>query len=141
MPAMVYIWACPLMGSVSCRVATIAPWVSSPQRDTVYVPRQDDMVHLSGVSTHSFLVLLLFPSLILLSIYPTFTVTEVPTPIFILSRFSSFLVFLIVPKGKLLVDLGGGFIINCGSNSKVFCQTVFFNSNKKIQKSKKLPGR
>ena len=58
--------------------------------------------------TSSFLILLLFPSLIISSISPTFTVTEVPTLIFVLSRFASFLFFVVVPTGKLLVDLGGG---------------------------------
>ena len=47
------------------------------------------------------LILLLFPSLI-------FTVIEVPTPIFVLSRFASYILFILVPTGKLLVDLGGG---------------------------------
>ena len=58
--------------------------------------------------TISFLVLLIFPSLIFSSISLTFTVTEIPTPIFILSLFASSLAFVIVPTGKLLGDLGGG---------------------------------
>ena len=38
----------------------------------------------------------------------SFCVTEVPTPIFVLFRFASFFRFVVVPTGKLLVDLGGG---------------------------------
>ena len=48
------------------------------------------------------------PSLIFSSISRTFYVTESPTPIFGLSRFNSFLLFVIVPTAKLLVDLGDG---------------------------------
>ena len=56
--------------------------------------------------TSSFLILLLFSSLIFSLISLTFNATEVPTPIFVLSCFASFLFFVIVPTGKLLVDLG-----------------------------------
>ena len=49
-----------------------------------------------------------FPSLIFSSISPTSTVTEVPTPIFVLSRFASLPLFVIFTTGKLFVDLGGG---------------------------------
>ena len=49
-----------------------------------------------------------FPSLIFSLISPTFTVTEVPTPIFILSCFASFLLFVFFSTAELLVDLGGG---------------------------------
>ena len=54
----------------------------------------------------SFLILLIFPSLIFSWISPNFNVIEIPTPIFILSRFSSFLILLIVQASHLLVDLG-----------------------------------
>ena len=87
-------------------------------------------------STRSFLVLLLFPSLIFSPISPAFTLIEVPTPIFFLSHFASFLLFVIVPTGKLLVDLGE-VIGDCGSNSRVCCQTVFSfpTKNKSQQKT------
>ena len=45
-------------------------------------------------------------SLIFSLISPTFIVTEFPTKIFILYRFSYFLLFLIFPTEKILVDLG-----------------------------------
>ena len=61
-----------------------------------------------GEPTSSFLILLLFSSLIFSLISPTFNATEVPTPIFVLSCFASFILFVIVPTGKLLVDLGDG---------------------------------
>ena len=86
--------------------------------------------------TRYFLILLIFPSLIFSSISMTFTVIESPTSIFFLSRFAFFLLLEIFPTGKLLVDLGG-VISNFGSDSRVFCQTVLFNSNKK-QKPKKI---
>ena len=57
--------------------------------------------------TSSFNILLISPSLVS-SISLTFGGTKDPTPIFILPNFSSFLPFIIVSKGKLLVDLGGG---------------------------------
>ena len=81
----------------------------------------------------SSLVLFIFPSLIFSSIYTTFTVTEVPTLIFVLFRFPFFLLFAIVPTGKLLVDFGE-VISNCSSNSRVCCQTVFSTKNRSQQK-------
>ena len=58
--------------------------------------------------SRSSLIFMLPPSLVLSSIYPTFTVTEVLTPNFVLSRFDSFLLFIIFLTGKILVDLVGG---------------------------------
>ena len=85
------------------------------------------------------LILLIYPSLIFSSISPTFFVTEFPTQIFVLSCFSYFLLFVSVPKGKLLVNLGG-VLSNCGSDSRVCCQTVFFNSIKKQKPKTNRPG-
>ena len=79
-------------------------------------------------STRSFLILLHFPSLIFSSIYPTFTVTKFLTPIFFLCRLSSFLLFVIVPTGKLVVDLGG-----------VIRDQTVFQFQQKIESIKKLP--
>ena len=58
--------------------------------------------------TSFFPILLIFLSLIFSLIYLNFTVTGVPKPIFVLSRFVSLFLFLIVPTDKLLIDLGGG---------------------------------
>ena len=74
--------------------------------------------------TSYLLILLIYPSLIFSSISPTFFVTEFPTPIFFLSCFSLFLLFISVPTGKLLVNLGG-VLSNCGSDYRECCQTVF----------------
>ena len=49
-----------------------------------------------------------FTSLIFSLIYLNFTVIEPPTTIFVLSHFSSFLLFMIFRTCKLLVDLAGG---------------------------------
>ena len=64
------------------------------------------------------------------------SVTEVPTPIFGLSCFAYFLLFVIVPTWKLLVDLGVGAIGDFCSDSRVCCQIFFFNSNKKQKPTK-----
>ena len=65
-------------------------------------------LHLRHKTTISFLILLFFTSLIFPSIYTNFAISKDPTPIFILSRFASFLSFIIVTTGKLIVDWGGG---------------------------------
>ena len=88
--------------------------------------------------TISFLVLLPFPSLIFSLISPSFTVTEVPTLIFVLSLFSWFLFFIIVPTWKLFVDLGG-VIGDCASDLRVWCQIVF-QVQQEIEANKTLPG-
>ena len=53
--------------------------------------------------TSSFLILLVFTSTIFSSISLPFTVTEVPSPIFFLYSFASFLIFVIETTKKLLV--------------------------------------
>ena len=73
-----------------------------------YVVRNSNTMLTYIEPTSFFLLLLLFSSLIFSSIFLTFDVTEVNTPIFVLSGFASFLLFIIVPTGKLLVDLWGG---------------------------------
>ena len=80
------------------------------------------------------------PPLIFSSISPTFTMTEVPTPIFALSRFSSLLLFSIMPTGTLMVDLGVGAICDFGSDSIVCSQTVFFYYTKKQITTKNCPA-
>ena len=60
--------------------------------------------------TTSFLIIIIFLSLVL-SISPTFSVTKNPTPIFILTHLASFLSFIIITTGKLIVNLGGGVAI------------------------------
>ena len=78
--------------------------------DCVHVPR-------------SFLILMIFPSLIFSSISPTCTVTKVPTKIFVLSL-SKLLSLVIVPTVIILVYLGGrgGVIRDCGSDYLLFFQ-------------------
>ena len=73
----------------------------------------DDLICVRLLPSHflSFVSMLdLITSLMdsILSIFPTFTVTKVPNPIFFLSHFVLFLLFLIVLTGKLLVGLDGG---------------------------------
>ena len=62
--------------------------------------------------------------------------TELPTPIFKLSQFYSFLIFVIVPTGKLLVELGVGVISNCGRKYRVCCKTVLKTPTKNISQQK-----
>ena len=94
-----------------------------------------------GEPTSSFLILLLFSLPDLSSISPTFTVTEAPTPIYLLSRFASFLLQVIVTTGSFWLIFGVGLIIDCGSDSRVCCQTVFFQFQQKTHKqAKNCPG-
>ena len=65
----------------------------------------------------SLLILLIYTSMVFSYISPTFAVTINPTPIFVFTRFVSFLFFIIVATGKLMVELiGGGGVHNCGRN-------------------------
>ena len=77
----------------------------------------------SQPAPHSSLYFL--PSLIFSLISPNFTVTEVPTLIFVLSFFAFFLVFVIVPTGKLLVDLGI-VISDCGRRAELFLEAIIY---------------
>ena len=51
---------------------------------------------------------MLYPYLVLFYIFTNFSILKYPTPIFISPHFSSFLYFIIMTTGNLMVDLGGG---------------------------------
>ena len=76
--------------------------------DVVYEACLGKGVIAGGKPNSSFLILIIPPSQIFSLISLTYNVTEVPTTIFGLSHFNSFLLFVIVPTWKLLVDLGYG---------------------------------
>ena len=68
-------------------------------------------------STRYLLILIIYPSLVF-SVFMTFTFTKVPTLIFILPHFDSFLSLIIVSTVNLIAYLRGGAVIDCVATSK-----------------------
>ena len=60
-------------------------------------------------TTNYFLILLILPSLVFSSISQTFAFTMDPILIFVLICFFSFISFIVLITGKLMVDLGEGY--------------------------------